>query len=87
MEKTLEEKAASYLKGIIRNDVANCRKVNPCDVSDVDVELIYENDSLPGYKLHQEHVKGTVNNKEAHVIVAAIIDRKTGYWYYSQVIK
>jgi hypothetical protein len=83
----LNEKAARYLKIIIRNSLANSRGLNPVDISDDEVNAVYENDALPGYKLHQQVITGYVNGREEQSIVAAIIDIETGDWYYSQSIR
>ena len=80
--QTMEEKAANYLKGIIKNCLANNRKLNPCDISDEEVEAVYTTNSLPGYKLHQEKVAGYVNNKKVVSIVTSIIDIKQSIFFF-----
>ena len=84
--QTIEETAKGYLKMVIKNCLANDRKVNPCDISDEEVENVYETNSLPGYRIHQAKLTGYVNGKEKISIVVALIDIETEEWYYSQSI-
>lgn len=79
--------AESYLKLIIKNQLANMRNVYPSEISTKEINVIYETDGLPGFTLHQNSVTSWVNGKEKTSIVAAIIDKTTGEWYYTHVLK
>lgn len=83
----LEKRAKAYLSLIIRNDLSNQRNCYPSDITDEEIEHIYNTDSLPGSTIHQSSIVSIVNGKEETSIVCAIVSRETGEWYYSNVIK
>lgn len=83
----MENRAESYLKIIIKNQLANMRNVYPSDISTKEIDDVYETDGLPGFTLHQSTVTSWVNGKQESSVVAAIIDKKTGEWYYTHVLK
>ncbi len=76
-----------YMTMIIRKVLANQRGVNPVEVKDEEVMEVYKNDSLEKYKIQEVEVTGYVNDKEEHVVVCGLVDRNTGYDYYTNVIK
>ena len=76
-----------YMTMIIRKVLANQRGVYPVDVKDEEVMEVYKNDSLEKYKIQEVEVKRYVNGKEELVVVCGLVDRNTGYDYYTNVIK
>lgn len=77
----------NYMLTIIRNHIANQRKVNPVDVDMNEVIEKYENDSLEKYKIKEVEITGYENGKEVKSVICGLIDRSTGYEYYGNVIE
>ena len=78
--------AKKYMVRIIRNILANQRGINPSDVDMVEVVEIYETDSLEKYKIREVEVLSYENGKEVRSVVCGLVDRVTGFEYYSNVI-
>ena len=78
--------AKEYMVIIIRNVLANQRGVNPSDVDMEEVVEVYETDSLEKYKIREVEVLSYENGKEVRSVVCGLVDRVTGFEYYSNVI-
>ena len=77
----------NYMLNIVRNHMASQRGINPVDVDMSEVIEKYENDSLDGYKIKEVEITSNVNGKEVKSVVCSLVDRSTGYDYYSNVIE
>ena len=72
---------------IVRNHMASQRGVNPADVDMSEVIEKYENDSLEKYKIKEIEITSYENGKEVKSVVCSLVNRSTGYEYYSNVIE
>lgn len=77
----------NYMLKIVRNYMANQRGINPVDVDMSEVIERYENDSLEKYKIKEVEITSYENDKEIKSVVCGLVDRSTGYEYYSNVIE
>ena len=77
----------NYMLTIVRNHMASQRGVNPADVDMNEVIEKYENDSLEKYKIKEIEITSYENGKEVKSVVCSLVDRNTGYEYYSNVIR
>ena len=77
----------NYMLNIVRNHMASQRGINPVDVDMSEVIEKYENDSLDGYKIKEVEITSYENGKEVKSVVCSLVDRCTGYEYYSNVIE
>lgn len=75
-----------YMTMIIRNVLANKRGIDPVEVEDEEVMEVYKNDSLENYKIKEIVITSYENNKEVKRVVCGLVDRVTGYEYYSNNI-
>lgn len=71
---------------VIRNYMANQKGINPADVDMNEAIEAYENDSLEKYKIKEIEITSYENGKKVKSVVCSLVDRNTGYEYYSNVI-